>query len=278
MKAENSKIIFFDIDGTLMGVDGIVSSTLLEALAKVQANGHKICIATGRSLDEKVKELKKLNWDGYILANGAYGEYAGDLVMREYIADECVKEFIEYAQELAGIGLIVEGNSGAFTTARSAEIAFEFMCKATKGKLTREMLGEYFEIVEDLTKISEVNKIMYFDGGCYIDDFIARFGEKLDFLPNSITQSASWDTAEIMKKGVTKGSGIAKVIERAGFVQEDVIAFGDGYNDIEMIEYANIGVAMGNGVATLKEKADLVADTQANDGIVKMLETLKLIS
>ena len=277
MKAKNSKIIFFDIDGTLIGMDGVISEELKEGLAKAKGNGHKICIATGRSLDEKVKELKELGWDGYILANGAYVEYNNELVVREVIEKQYVADFVKYAKSLPGIGVIVEGNKGAFTTKEDGDIAFEVMNRLTKGRLTREMFDGYFEIVTDLSKVEEVNKIMYFDGEQYIKDFIARFGEKLDFLPNSITQSGGWDTAEIMKKGVTKASGIEKVIKQAGYSQEDVIAFGDGYNDLEMIKYANTGVAMGNGVKALKEVANLVTDTQANDGVVNMLNKLGLI-
>ena len=278
MRTESSKIIFFDIDGTLIGMDGIISSRLVEALTKVQANGHKICIATGRSLDEKVRELKQLNWDGYILANGAYGEYNNELIMSEVISEQYVRDFVEYAKTLSGVGLIVEGNEGAYTTKEDGEIASALMSKLTQGKLTRTMFFDYFDIVSDLGAVKGVNKIMYFDGEEYIEDFRAKFGDELDFLPNSVTQSGGWDTAEIMKKGITKASGIQKIINRAGYRQEDVIAFGDGYNDIEMIQYANIGVAMGNGVDALKEQADLVADTQANDGVVKMLETLNLIN
>ena len=277
MRADNSKIIFFDIDGTLMGTDGTISISLQEALAKAQANGHVICIATGRSLDEQVKQLKKLNWNGYILANGSYIEYANKVVASETISEQYVKDFVEYAKTLPGVGVIVEGNEGAFTTKEDGEIAFVSMNRLTGGKISREMFYQYFDIVTDLSAVKAVNKIMYFDGEAYIEDFKTRFGDELDFLPNSVTQSGGWDTAEIMKKGITKGTAIAKVIEIAGFNQEDVIAFGDGYNDIEMIEYANIGVAMGNGVDALKEKADFVTDTQANDGVVKMLKGLGII-
>ena len=277
MRTENSKIIFFDIDGTLIGIDGVVSSNTQEALAQARENGHKVCIATGRSPDEMVDELKKLDWDGYILANGAYGEYEGKLVMSETIDEQYVKEFVEYAKTLPGVGIIVEGNQGAFTTKDDGEVAQKLMQKLTNGKLSREMFFQYFKIIEDLSTVKEVNKIMYFDGEQYIEEFKARFGKDLDFLPNSITQSGDWDTAEIMKKGINKARGIEKIIKYAGYAQEDVIAFGDGYNDLEMISYANIGIAMGNGIKDLKERADLVAETQANDGVAKMLKILGMI-
>jgi len=277
MKMENSKIIFFDIDGTLISMGGEVSPKLQEGLATLQANGHKICIATGRSLDSKVENLKKLNWNGYVLANGAYGEYDNELIVCETIEERRVKEFVEYTNELPEVGIIFEGNDGAFTTKDDAEIALKIMLEITKGKLSREAFFSYFKLVEDLSEIKNVNKMMYFNGEQYAKGLIERFGDDLDFLPNSITQSSGWDTAEIMKKGVTKATGIEKIIKRAGYERADVIAFGDGYNDIAMIQYAGIGVAMGNGVDQLKQTADFVTDTQVNDGVFKMLQELKLI-
>jgi len=277
MKVENGKIIFFDIDGTLISMGGEVSPKLQEGLATLQANGHKICIATGRSLDSKVENLKKLNWNGYVLANGAYGEYDNELIVCETIDKRRVKEFVEYTNELPEVGIIFEGNDGAFTTKDDAEIALKIMLEITKGKLSREAFFSYFKLVEDLSEIKNVNKMMYFNGEQYAKGLIERFGDDLDFLPNSITQSSGWDTAEIMKKGVTKATGIEKIIKRAGYERADVIAFGDGYNDIAMIQYAGIGVAMGNGVDQLKQTADFVTDTQVNDGVFKMLQELKLI-
>ena len=278
MRAESSKIIFFDIDGTLIDITGIVSSNLMEALLKLKANGHEICLATGRSEDGQITKFRKMNWDGYILGNGVYGEYKGDIVMHETMPDQDIEEFVKFTNAMSEMGIILEGNTGAYTTQAGSQASYQAMKKAA---YYREMSYDdfiaYFQVVEDLQAIRDVNKIMYFNGAKYAEAMMSKFDKYLDFLPNSITQSLSLDDGEIMKKGITKAEGIKKLINYAGYEQKDVIAFGDGYNDIEMIEFAAIGVAMGNGVEQLKESADIVADRLENDGIVKILKQLKLI-
>lgn len=278
MKQKNSKIIFFDIDGTLIDTTGIISEKLMQALHKLRANGHEICLATGRSEDGQIGEFRKMNWDAYVLGNGVYSEYKGKVLMHEKIPEEDVKAFVEFTKEMSEMALIVEGNTGSHATKKGIEVAYKAMEKtAFYGQLSYEKFSCYFQMLDDLRTVKDVNKMMYFNGGKYIQAMLDKFGDKLSFLPNSVTQSASLDDGEIMKKGISKAVGIQKVIADAGYEQKDVIAFGDGYNDLEMIEFAATGVAMGNAVEALKEKADLVTASIHEDGIVKALETLKLI-
>jgi len=278
MRAKNSKIIFFDIDGTLIDITGIISAKLMEALKQLKINGHEICIATGRSEDGQIMKFREMGWDGYVLGNGVYGEYQGKLVMHETISEGDIREFLEFTKNMTEMGIILEGNTGAYVTKAGSQVAYQAMQKAAYyGQMAYEDFISYFQIVEDLQVIKEVNKLMYFGGSQYINAMLERFGDRLSFLPNSITQSASLDEGEMMKKGISKAKGIQQLIATAGYEQKDVIAFGDGYNDIEMIEFADIGIAMGNGVNALKEKADIVADRIEADGIVKTLKSLALI-
>jgi HAD-superfamily hydrolase, subfamily IIB len=278
MKQKSSKIIFFDIDGTLIDTTGIISDKLMQALHKLKENGHEICLATGRSADGQIEELRKINWDGYVLGNGVYGEYKGKVVIHETIPTKDVKAFVTFTKEIPEMGIILEGNTGSYATKLGSQVAFEAMKKvAYYGKLSYEEFIDYFQVVDDLQTVESVNKMMYFNGGKYVKKMTEKFGKDLSFIPNSVTQSASLDDGEIMKMGISKAVGIQRVIEQAGYEQKDVIAFGDGYNDLEMIEFAGIGVAMGNAVEPLKEKADLITASIHKEGIVKALETLKLI-
>ena len=279
MRQADSKIIFFDIDGTLLNERGEITKALQAALIQLQKKGHEVCLASGRSKNGMVKELEAiLEWDGYVLGNGVYGEYHKAVVMHEVMEQVFVDEFISYTQAFPNMGLIVESNSGAYVSADTSEIVYNAMKKVTyHEEISYEQFRQIFHVVEDISVVKMVNKMMYFGAGDSAEVMIGKFSKNFDFLPNSVTQTPNWEEGEIMIKGITKAVGIEKVIQFAGYDRKDVIAFGDGYNDLEMIEYAATGVAMGNGVAPLKKRADFITDTNRNDGVVKMLKQLGLI-
>lgn len=273
-----NKIIFFDIDGTLLGSDGKISDNVRKALLKTQENGNRICLASGRSKGGLPDAVADIPWDGYVLGNGSYGVYHDLEVMDERLDRSAVSEFINYTAQITGIGLILENNEGAYLTSSGGEIVCQVMKELQHYKqISSDVLLDYYTVIDDLRQIPDVNKIMYFGAEDHVGPMIEKFAGQFDFLPNSIIQGESLKDGEIMKKGITKAAGIQKMIAEAGYSQQDVIAFGDGYNDIEMIEFAGVGVAMGNGVEALIQKADIVADTHDNDGISHVLTILKLI-
>jgi Cof subfamily protein (haloacid dehalogenase superfamily) len=77
---------------------------------------------------------------------------------------------------------------------------------------------------------------------------------------------------EFTNRGITKGESLRQLIDKLGIQREEVIAIGDSYNDLTMIEFAGLGVAMGNAPDDIKEKADFVTDTNMNDGVAKVVE------
>lgn len=83
---------------------------------------------------------------------------------------------------------------------------------------------------------------------------------------------------EFTEKGVTKGTSLDQLIQACGIKREEVIAIGDSYNDLSMIEFAGLGVAMGNAPDDIKEIADLVTETNMNDGVAKVVEEFILLA
>ena len=81
---------------------------------------------------------------------------------------------------------------------------------------------------------------------------------------------------EFTEEGVTKGTSLHLLIQQLGITRDEVIAIGDSYNDLAMIEFAGLGVAMGNAPEDIKEKANHVTDTNMNDGVAKVVEELIL--
>jgi Cof subfamily protein (haloacid dehalogenase superfamily) len=273
-----SRMIFFDVDGTLLCSNGEISQSVQQAILTVQKNGHKICLATGRSKSNLTDEILAIPWDGYILGSGIYGEYQKKVVMHEQIPAEHIREFVEYTKPLTKLALLLENNTATYATAAGIKVIKMIFQKISEanGIDTDKLLGR-FKIVEDLASVLAVNKMLYFHGGDYIKEMMTKFQDKFDFLPYSVAQSDGLNDGEIMKKNITKAWGIEKIAGYAGYPRERIIAFGDGYNDIEMVAYAGIGIAMGNGAAAVKEKADLITESHDEDGIPKALIKLELI-
>lgn len=274
----NKSIIFFDIDGTILGDDGIISMSTRKAILKAKDNGHSICIATGRSKGGLDSEVLDISWDGYVLGSGGYVEYNNKLLIHDSMNKKIVDKFIDYTSSMTEMVLILENNLANYITPSGAKIAYNILKNHEYFKdMSYKNFCDYHEVVPDLRQVQEINKIMYFEATKYIESIIDKFGDIFDFLPNSVIQGNDLNDGEIMKKGISKAWGIKRIIEYSGFEREDVIAFGDGHNDIEMIEYAGIGIAMGNAVEVLKEKADIIAETHQNDGVSKTMSMLNLI-
>ena len=102
-------------------------------------------------------------------------------------------------------------------------------------------------------------------------DKLRRVREDLSKIED-IERTSSWyNNIEIMHKGANKGEALKALIKYLGIDREEVIAFGDNYNDLPMIELAGLGVVMGNADEAVKEKADYVTSTNMEDGVAKAI-------
>lgn len=271
-------ILFFDIDGTLLGGDGKLSPKSIEALNKAKGKGHELIIASGRSKGSLPKELSKIAWDGFVLGSGIYGEYRNQVILKEEMDRDVVHRLLDFISMNNEIAAVLENNEGSYLTASGHEKVRNKILR--DGYFPAEQVDEIMEEfiqVKDLKEIDTINKIMYFSQGDYHKEMIENFQTEFDFLPNSVVQGRDYEDGEIQKKGVTKAKAMERIIKHCRYEKKNVVAFGDGYNDMEMIQSAGIGVAMGNGIDALKKVADYVTDTQEADGVYKAMNLLKLI-
>lgn len=279
---QKNKIIFFDIDGTLLEKTGTISESTKNALKAARKNGNSLCIASGRLKENLPEAIKEFDWDGMVLGSGMYAEYKNKVIVEEQLSVEHLFIFLDYIQQEEGIEIVLEGNDNSYVTESGQRKFYDYIIKTGYFKDLEsidKMFFNQFKVVEDLRDIKDVKKMMYFSNGNMetVQAMIDKFKGIYEFAPNSIGLQNSMESGEILKWGITKATGIEEMISHAGFTKEDVVAFGDGYNDIEMLEMAGVGVAMGNAVQKLKDVADIVTDTQANDGIHNAMITLRLI-
>lgn len=246
------KIIFFDIDGTLIDMEKKqVTPLMLSALHKLQANGIRLAIATGRSpMALPLEEFPGVQFDVLVTFNGSYCYDKDRVLSASPIPSEDIR-----------------------TLRRNAAALGRPMCLATESRFaangTDKDLADYFAIAKEVVPIAD-NFAEVAEGTVY-QIMIGGRAEEYDRLMLGVKGAkiaAWWDRAmDIIPTSGGKGTGIAHVLEAYGIDKADAMAFGDGNNDLEMFGAVGTGVAMGNGSDALKAAAIDICGACAEDGI-----------
>ena len=265
------KLICTDMDGTLLGENHTVSENNKNALRKASELGIKVAITTGRLFTSAKAYADLVGVEAPIIsANGAY--------IREKDKNEVIYESILKDEQLESIYKVMKkhGLLGYFNTSDSV--------------ITEEELPETHGYVMMNKNLSEDRRVKI----QLVDDFKIGFKknkdkilksimfgeeEKLAEVRKELSEEGSFELVsswrgnlEVMQKGTTKGNAVKILAQKLGIKREEIICIGDGENDLSMIEYAGLGVAMSNAEEYVKEKADYVTDTNVNDGVAKMIE------
>lgn len=258
------KALFFDIDGTLVSfrTHRIPQSTI-EAIKQAKNNGTKIFISTGRpmSLINNIEEIRHLT-DGYITANGAYCLAGGQVIYCNPVPATDVTTVIRYADENNFACMIVgEHDLTMYNTNMKADRIF------------REMLN-----VDNLNNDIPIDRLLS-QRILQLTPVISEETEQT--IMNQLTGSVScrWcpDFADITARNSDKGSGMKAIIKELGLAEEETMAFGDGGNDVSIVEQAGIGIAMGNANDCLKQVADYTTTSVDEDGVYNALRHFNVI-
>ena len=262
------KMIVMDLDGTLLNEEGIVTQKTKEYLGKLKKEGYVIAIATGRILKSALIATDGAEFANYIVADAGAAVYKmqadnweevdADLISRK-IAEEIISEFDD--EKFRHIDLCSKDYINMYATKYFSE-------------------GRVVRIYDDKdTILRNIHKITHISAGFWKNDFVKEyqkiFTKKYPELDIKIMQDSFDDVQwlELFNKGVEKYSGINKVAQMENIKNENIIAFGDGLNDIDMIEKCGIGVAMKNALIDVKEKANFITDkTNLEDGIIDFLQ------
>ncbi len=275
------KIIFIDVDGTLVDYENNLPESAIKAIRMARQNGHRIYISTGRSKAEVYQNIWDIGLDGMIGGNGSYVEDKGQVIMHRLISEEQCRRIVDWLHSRK-LEFYLESNNGLFASEH-----FEEACESTIQEYSRRK-GKI-----DIDKISVRSAFpeMIFDGELYRDD-LNKVSYKLnsyqDFLDTKEQfpdlENGTWGGAgetalfgDLGVKDITKASAIECLLEHLGADRKDTIAFGDAKIDIPMLEYCEVGVAMGSGGEEIKLIADYVTDDVDKDGLYKAFVQLGLI-
>ncbi len=254
----NYNIVFFDVDGTITHhVDGSISDSTRDAISRLKEKGLVVVAATGRPLS-MCQELRELGIDTFITANGAYVKHQEQVIHQVLMKKEIVKAVVEFSVE----------HSLSFYTE-------EFFTNGVKDAKALTALNETL-LLSDYPPLhpaideQDVYLMCLFADDVAVEKYKSRFPE-LTF--------KRWHpyVLNVLDEDVNKSLAIKKVLQYFNLDPSEAIAFGDGENDIDMLELVGLGIAMGNGSENLKQVADFVTKKSSEDGIEYALKKLGIL-
>lgn len=286
--AKNYKLIALDIDGTLINSKQVLTGRTRRALEAAKAAGIKVTIATGRHYNSAatIARMAGINApmvcnDGALIADINTGE----ILAKHLLPLEVALEVLDIAQEYENLHLqvftidekIYAGKNYRLDMARKffrspQRINFRGIYNFFKAfvfvpvRSTGDIEGAKAALKEPPAKV-----LVY--GDAYE---LEEFTERVTTLFQgqiSIT-TAIVNCIDILKHGVSKAKGLKELGEKLGIRPEEIVTVGDNINDLEMLEFAGMGVAMGNAVEEVKNRADYITKSNDEDGVAYFVEKL----
>lgn len=248
------KVVFFDIDGTLVShTDTIVSESTRQSIKELQEKGIQCVVATGRHfLEMEFLPVKDLVFDkvfdGYVALNGKLVcDKDRNIIYKNTIKGASKEALVKRFQDMEKPTAFLEYDRIYINFSNEDAVRGQAKISSPVPDVGEYHGGEFFQAFA-------------FGQGDFVE-------ELKELLPGCrVTTWCDW-AADINDAQGSKVYGIQKYLEHIGVKPEETMAFGDGENDVEMLEFVQIGVAMGNAVPVAKEAADYVTDTVDEDGI-----------
>ncbi|MDP4085866.1 MAG: HAD family hydrolase [Bacillota bacterium] len=259
----NYKLLFLDIDGTILRPDNSIEESTKDAVSQLQDNGMEIFLATGRPLHE-IKELaKELKINSFIGYNGAYGIYHGEDLFQEPMKAETVEHFLKIVNLYEHEVVLYTNKSNSWTSIDSA-ISKDFM----KSFHLHQNEPFSFDILNEVLGITILN-IKGKERASYDFDKSIHLSQ--------VNVEKYFHCYDVIRDNVNKGFGVKRVLEYLGIPKESSIAFGDGMNDKEMLLNVGEGFAMGNAHPDLFAYAKHRTTDVNHSGIYVGLQKLGLV-
>lgn len=253
---KKTEAIFFDIDGTLISFEThTIPQTTINAIRRLKRKGVKLIIATGRSICD-LNNLEDLKFDAYITANGAYCvNDRGEVISKNLIGKDNLLSLVEYQRQkpFPCVFMTEKGNFANFIDESVIEI--------------NNLVNLPIPPIKSMQEILELNIFQ-------IDAFVTK-DEEFELFSKVLTgcEGSRWHPSfiDINAMNSNKASGIDAILKHFQIDIDSTMAFGDGGNDIPMLQRVKVGIAMGNASDSVKSVADYITTSVDDDGIWKAL-------
>ena len=258
--------LFFDVDGTL--VDSYhdrrqVSPAVRSELARVQAMGHKLFLSSGRPRNLITQDLLDLGFDGLVLINGGYVELDGASIHEERMDIDLAYRTVEFLEDLGCEYLMVAARNTY--TKPTNEGFIEFF-----GKNHGNIFTFDYDLDDILPSVIKLEALVPREDRARVTRLVAEeLGPQI-----TCDGHGGEGTFELYPTAISKARGIEVVLNHLGIDVAHSYGFGDGTNDLEMVEFCGCGVAMANGEDVVKQAANIVCPPVWEDGLAQALHEL----
>lgn len=260
------KLVAIDMDGTLLRNDKSISKETKEVIKEARKKGVKVVLATGRPVDGVKRYLEELDlWhdNEYVLTfNGAIIKEIGQdkVICRDTLKGADLLKLYEISKNV-GLNIHAFSKEGCITPVMNEYTELE-------GKING--INVYETSYDNIDPEEEIIKIMMIDKPEILEEGIKKLPKEI-YEKYTVVRSAPY-FLEFLSKTCNKGEGVKSLAESLGIKREEVIAIGDAGNDIHMIEYAGLGVAMENAFDEVKKKANFITKSNEENGVAWVFE------
>ncbi len=259
----NYRLIAVDLDDSLLGSDAKISGANKDALFAARDKGVHITIATGRMIDSAMPFIEEMKIDIPVITyQGAFIKdiHTGETLVRKSVPMDYVHRIIDECRK-RNLHLQAYDEITYFFDKDNEYSRYYHRMSGIQGQEAGDLKQFLKEEPMKLLVIAEPEIIQK-----HVEDFQKQFGDQLQVLISRPPY------LEFTSGEATKGKALAKLGDMLKIPQEEIIAIGDSYNDISMIDYAGLGVAMGNAPEEVKSYAKYIARGNDEDGVADVVE------
>lgn len=257
------KLLFLDIDGTILKIDDTIEDSTKKAISDVKEKGLEVFLATGRPLHEIYDIAKELGVNSYIGYNGAYAIYNGEDFFKKPMEGKTVQSFLEIAKN-HGHEIVMYTSSQNVLTSFDSPAIKDFVSWFHLRNNERFYPSVIHNILGmTILNLKEENLILY-------------EGEQGIHL-SQVNVEGMHHCYDVIRDTVNKGISIKMILDYLGISKEQAIAFGDGMNDKEMLQVVGESFAMGNAHPHLFPYAKYITTTVDDSGVYNGLKLIGLV-
>jgi len=288
LSIKDFKLIALDIDGTLMNNDYELTERTRKALKKAMDLGLKVTIATGRYYPSTRRIARSIPINAPIVTNdGALIKdvFTNETILEKPLPLETAYEILELAASFPSFKIqIFMNETKIYVGVNNKIMQFHRLlnfCRRHPIKNSINFLRDFIFIpsqnvinidgAKRAMKQSPAKIVIYGDDGElkeFKNELIKRYKNSI-FLTSAIPRCV-----DVLNGEISKAKGLEVLAKLLGIKREEIIAVGDNFNDMEMLKFAGLGVAMGNAPDMVKQTADLVTDSNDQDGVAKLIEIM----
>lgn len=261
------KLIVLDLDGTLTNSQKVITPRNRETLIRVQEQGVRLVLASGRptyGIVPLANELRMNEFGGFILSyNG--GEIinweTGEMIYENVLPNDVVPILYESARNHHLSILTYDGAEIVTENSKDPYVEKEAFLNKMAVRETNDFLTDITLPVAKCLIVGDADKLIPLES-----ELSLRLQGKIN-----VFRSEPY-FLELVPQDIDKAQSLAVLLKELGISREEIIAIGDGYNDLSMIKFAGLGIAMGNAQEPVKKAADYITLSNEEDGVAEAID------